>query len=51
MQILSSEDKNLQGNKTKTVQGTANGTAGIFSLPENEQTAVCTARLKRGGER
>ena len=49
MQILSSEDKNLQGNKTKTVQGTANGTAEIFSLPKYKQTAVCTALLKRGG--
>ena len=51
MQILSSEDKNLQENKTNAVQGTANGTAGIFFLPENEQTAVCAALLKRGGER
>ena len=51
MQILSSEDKNLQENKTKAVQGTASSTAGVFSLPENEQTAVCTALLKRGGER
>ena len=49
MQILSSEDKNLQENKTKTVQGTASSTAGIFSLLEYEQTAVCTALLKRGG--
>ena len=49
MQILSSEDKNLQENKTKTIQGTASNTAGIFFLPENEQTAVCTALLKRGG--
>ena len=49
MQILSSEDKNLQENNTKIVQGTANGTAEIFFLPENEQTAVCTALLKRGG--
>ena len=51
MQILSSEDKNLQENKTKTVQGTAKGTARIFSLPKYEQTAVCAALLKRGGER
>ena len=49
VQISSSEDKNLQENKTKTVQGTASSTAGIFSLPEYEQTAVCTALLKRGG--
>ena len=47
MQILSSEDKNLQEKKTKTVQITASGTAGIFSLPKYEQTAVCTALLKR----
>ena len=47
MQILSSEERNLQENKTKTVQRTASGTAGIFSLPENEQTAVCAALLKR----
>ena len=40
----------MQENKTKTVQETATGTAGIFSLPENEQTAVCTALLKRGGK-
>lgn len=39
----------MQGNKTKAVKITANGTAGIFSLPEYEQTAVCTALLKRGG--
>ena len=51
MQIFLSEDKNLQENKTKTVQGMANGTAEIFFLPENEQTAVCAALLKRGGER
>ena len=51
MQILSSEDRNLQENKTNAIQGTANGTAGIFSLPEYEQTEVCTALLKRGGER
>ena len=49
MQILSSEDRNLQENKTKTVKRTAGGTAGIFSLLEYEQTAVCTALLKRGG--
>lgn len=49
VQIFSSEDKNLQGNKTKTVQGTASGTAEIFFLPEYEQTAVCAALLKRGG--
>ena len=49
MQILSSEDKNLQENNTKTVQGTASSTAGIFALPKYEQTAVCTALLKRGG--
>ena len=49
MQILSSEERNLQENKTKTVQGTASGTTGIFSLPKNEQTVVCMALLKRGG--
>ena len=41
----------MQENKTKSVQITASGTAEIFSSPENEQTAVCTALLKRGGER
>ena len=39
----------MQENKTKTVKSMANGTAEIFSLPENEQSAVCTALLKRGG--
>ena len=39
----------MQENKTNAVQGTANGTAGIFSLPEYEQTAVCMALLKWGG--
>ena len=39
----------MQENKTKTVQRTANSTAGIFSLPENEQTVVFMALLKWGG--
>ena len=47
VQILSSEGKNLQENKTNAVQITANGTAEIFSLPKYKQTAVCTALLKR----
>jgi hypothetical protein len=49
VQILSSEDRNLQENKTNAVQGTASGTAEIFSLPKYKQTAVCAALLKRGG--
>lgn len=50
MQIFLSEDRNLQKNKTKTVQGTANGVAGIYSLLKRNCAAVCTALLKRGGE-
>ena len=37
MQIFSSEEQNLQGNKTKTYEVTVTGRADISSLPEYEK--------------
>ena len=55
VQILSSEDKNLQENKTKTVQGTASGTADIFYLPKQKRVVfysmLPTSEHMQGGER
>ena len=47
MQIFSSEDKNLQENKTTNFTVTVTGKADIFSLPEYEKQIFYSALLSR----
>ena len=50
MQIFSSEDKNLQENKTKDIEVTAIGKARISFLPKCEERECCSTLLKRISE-